>query len=249
MIAKIIKWIIKNLWSILSTVILVVTAYFIYHQAQIAKEATIPNLVVSVFNDEERKGLYITNFGKGHAIVDSIQISTMNHKPITKESITKEIWNSTLKNLGVNGEVDCFAWSPIQKNIVVRAGETNILLGKRQGIWNELQNNKKFLQEQTEIMRINLLNQLVLQHISNSKDMVNGRDIVSEYIDRVSAINELQKDESNKCEKIDKQFRENGSEEIIKKLDNIKITIFYHSIINDEPIKSKRLQFYTTINN
>ncbi|VTY09885.1 Uncharacterised protein [Neisseria subflava] len=243
MIKRIIKYIEKNLYAILSNLILVLTALFIYYQAQFAKEATIPNLVVSVFNDEERKGLYVTNFGKGHAIVDSIQINQTKH-----ETITKKIWNSTLKNLGINAEAHCFSWSPIQKNIVLRAGETNILLGQRQSVSNLIKNTSRNLQEQNLIDRINKLNQLVLEDISNSENVVNGKDIVSKFNNILNEYDglqkELQKDNSNnECEEINKQFMENHGKEIIKKLDNIEITIFYHSIIDDKSINSKRLLF------
>ena len=38
----------------------------------------------------------------------------------------------------------------------------------------------------------------------------------------------------------------NYKEEILKKLENINLSILYHSIIDDEIIESKRLKFLTT---
>ena len=38
----------------------------------------------------------------------------------------------------------------------------------------------------------------------------------------------------------------NYKEEILRKLENINLTILYHSIIDDEIIESKRLKYLTT---
>ena len=231
-------------FTVLSSIATVLTACFIYNQIKVAKEATIPNLLVSMYDDENRMGLYVTNSGKGHAIIDFIQIET-EKGPEKFEIVTDKVWESVLKKAGIDIDAECFARSTIQKNIVAEPGLTQILLGRRKNIWNELEENKRIAQELLNNQKIIELNKLVLQHISNSNQMVNGKDIVEKFDTLVSEYDNL-KQMNNKFEYCDNYFIKNH-EEIVRKLDTIKVTIFYHSIIDEsESMESKRLQFFTT---
>ena len=86
--------------AVLSLIVTAVTAYLIFNQVKVAKEATMPNLLVSMYDDENRLGLYVTNSGKGHAIIDSIRIDT-EKGPEKFEIVTDETWKSVLKKQGL----------------------------------------------------------------------------------------------------------------------------------------------------
>ena len=227
-----------------SLIIAAVTAYFVFNQAKAAKEATIPYLLVSMYNDENRFGLYVTNSGKGHAIIDSIRIDT-EKGPEKFEIVTDETWKSVLKKAGIDIGMECFAFSTIQKNIVAHPGSTYILLGRRQSASDYIDKVVRTYQESTNNQRIIELNSLVLQHISNSNQIVNGKDIVEKFDTMVSEQTSLKQtiDKFDNCQEFnDKNYKE----EILKKLENINLSILYHSIIDDEIIESKRLKFLTT---
>jgi len=230
--------------AVLSLIATAVTAYFVFIQAKAAKEATIPYLLVSMYNDENRFGLYVTNSGKGHAIIDSIRIDT-EKGPEKFEIVTDETWKSVLKKAGIDIGMECFAFSTIQKNIVAHPGSTYILLGRRQSASDYIDKVVRTYQESTNNQRIIELNSLVLQHISNSNQIVNGKDIVEKFDTMVSEQTSLKQtiDKFDNCQEFnDKNYKE----EILKKLENINLSILYHSIIDDEIIESKRLKFLTT---
>lgn len=234
--------ILNIIFTSVSSIATAITACFIFNQIKVAKEATIPNLLVSMYNDTNRMGLYVTNSGKGHAIIDSIQIET-EKGPEKFEIVTDKVWGSVLKKAGIDVDVKCFARSTIQKNIVAEPGSINILLGIQQDKWNELKENQRAFEEMINNQKINEINKLVLQHISNSNKMINGKEIVEKFdIFVLEKMNNKLDDESEYCQKI----IESNHKEIVRKLNTIKVTIFYHSIIDDKPIESKQLQFLTT---
>lgn len=227
------------------------TAYFVFKQAEAAKEATIPYLLVSMYNDENRLDLYVTNSGKGHAIIDSIRIDT-EKGPEKFEIVTEETWKSLLKKAGIDIDMKCFALPTIQKNIVVEPGSTYTLLGRRQSASDYIDKVVRTYQESINNQRIIELNRLVLQHISNSNQIINGKDIVEKFDTMLSEHGTMLSEQTILKQTIDKfdncqEFNDkNYKEEILRKLENINLTILYHSIIDDEIIESKRLKYLTT---
>lgn len=234
-----------------SLIIAAVTAYFVFNQAKAAKEATIPILLVSMYNDENRFGLYVTNSGKGHAIIDSIRIHT-EKGPEKFEIVTDETWESVLKKAGIDIGMKCFAFSTIQKNTVAHPGSTYTLLGRRQSASDYIDKVVRTYQESINNQRIIELNRLVLQHISNSNQIINGKDIVEKFDTMLSEHDTMLSEQTILKQTIDKfdnyqEFNDkNYKEEILRKLENINLTILYHSIIDDEIIESKRLKYLTT---
>lgn len=84
-----------------------------------------------------------------------------------------------------------------------------------------------------------------MQHISRSDYMINGKDIVNEFhtLTNTETNTDSNSNVDNKCKEVEEQLKWENGKEIIQKLDNIELTIFYHSIIDDEPTQSKRLQY------
>lgn len=150
-----------------------------------------------------------------------------------------------IKKAGIDIDMKCFAFSTIQKNIVAEPGSTSILLGRRQSVPDYIEKFVRTYQESTNNQRIMELNKLVLQHISNSNQIINGKDIVEKFDSIVSEQTSLKQthDEFDNCQEFNDK---NHKEEILRKLENINLTILYHSIIDDEIIESKRLKFLTT---
>lgn len=221
--------IISIAFSIVSIIVAIISAGIAYNQARIAKEATIPHLLVSFYYDEQRRGFYVNNAGKGNAIIDKIKINGKEYSIVTKED-----WNAIFKEKSININAECLASTPIQSNNVLKSGGMEILIGQRQALWDEIVTMKNESVKIANSTQINKINQLLIQHILNSSNMDNA--IATEINDKLNELN----NEPNKfklnhnCQEID--------EYTFNKLKDLEIIISYHSIIDETPIESKQLK-------
>lgn len=207
------------------------------NQAKIALEATKPYLVVSTVNDENHQGLYVLNQGKGNAIIDSIKINGMLYKTV----VTKEVWGEILKSAGIDENIDCFAYSAIQKNAVVTANSHMILIGRNKGPLDTVKQLSSDAVKISDTDRISQLNELVLYYISQPNWKISREEILSEFHKKTKYRGGSPPEADKKC----KNDNFDMDEEILKKLNRIEIEISYRSIIDDEKdiYNSKRLIF------
>lgn len=219
MSAKLSYEIVSLFVSISLLIVNILTAYFIYTQALVAKEGTMPNVVVWSFNDEERRGIYAMNVGKGNAIIDNIEINGKSYNIVQEDD-----WKQILKDIDIHSGINCFAFSPIQSHVVLNSGDTELLIGQRKAVLKQLQ-------EITKDMQIDTLNKLVLSELAQS-DKISGIEIVKKY-DEIMPNNIKSNNLDEGCKITDDEW---------SKLGRLPITISYYSIIDDKKVKSIRLK-------
>lgn len=222
--------------SIAGLIVSVFAAYFTWTQAHIAKEATTPYVTVQFFNDERLHGIYISNAGKGHAIIDKIKIDDKEY-----DILDREKWDSILKEKKFEVGVECFAFSSIQKNIILSSSDTQLIIGRRKALWDELKELQKNQIDLNNMLTFTILNQLIISEISRSENTINGKIIIEKFNELIPSNlrSNLRNSENDTiCTNID----DSKMNDLVNKLKELKVVVYYHSIIDDESIESKELK-------